>query len=462
MVDNNDGSPITFESDQTRTDESSKEQTQTEEKLTKDKAADDPSKVKTKPKRPRSLKKKPQAQKLEIIPGVLNMADLARLPDLEWAIHGLVQRVGVSIIHGAPGTLKTFFALHMAGCLAYGMPFVPDGPKCRRGLVLYVAFEGLRAFKQRRRAWLKLHRLPEPDHDALKLINPRKEKLEDIDGIDFDFSEESKARNLIGCGKSLSAREGLPVVAVFVDVLKESLKNGVESVKTFTQAAQYARMIADELQCQVIIIHHNTSNSDQMRGPKSLEGHIETRIAVKRNGNFIGAFWAKNREGLSLFTMVLRAHKMTLGVDKEGEEINSLAIETLGIDEDGSMAADDTGSKLREIAVEMTDGEELLMAPLLRRLGWSEDGRGGRQRGWVRQAIGDATQEKPRLVHLSGETYKHLWIRKDRGREIVCCRQLTTEEVKLEQEEQKRRLEELAAQIKGKRAAKDNPPLAQG
>jgi hypothetical protein len=135
------------------------------------------------------------------------MRDLARLPDIEWCIHALLQQVGVTVLHGAPGTLKSFLALHIAGCIAYGLPFVPDAPKCRRGLVLYVAYEGLVAFKHRRRAWLRLQGLPEPDHDALKLVNPRKQKLEGIDGTDFDLSDGSKVRNLIASGKRLSEKE---------------------------------------------------------------------------------------------------------------------------------------------------------------------------------------------------------------------------------------------------------------
>jgi hypothetical protein len=248
---------------------------------------------------------------------------------------------------------------------------------------------------------------------------------------------------------------------VVIDVLKEALPGGVESVKTYTLAANCARMIADELKCQVLILHHNTGSTDQMRGPKSLEGHIETRIAIKRNGNYIAAKWAKNREGPSGFTLLLHAHKLTLGVDKENQEISSLACETIGIDEEDSIADDDSDSKLREIGAEMASNdeyEELQMAPLLRRLGWSQDGRGGRQREWVRKAIGDATQDQPRLVHISGETYKHVWIRRDASKDTICCRRLTAEEVKLAQEEAKKRQEELAARLRGKKPAKDKTP----
>jgi hypothetical protein len=313
-----------------------------------------------------------------------------------------------------------------------------------------VAFEGLAAFKHRRRAWFRFTGLPEPAHDALKLVNPRKEKLENVEGIDFDFGGEAKVRNLIGTGKRLSDLEKLPVVLVVVDVLKEALPGQVESTKTFTLAAQHARLIADELGCQVLVLHHNTGNSDNMRGPKSLEGAIETRISLRRDHMHLYALWAKNREGPTNFVLALLAHRLTLGVNEIGEEIASLAIETLGIAEDSNQGAEVAGAKLRQIASEMKD-EDLQMAELLKRLKWSKDGRGGRQRMWVRDAIGDAKEENPRLVHLSGNTYKHVWIRRDASHHIICCRQLTAEEANAAAEAQHQRLAEIAERLRGKR-----------
>jgi hypothetical protein len=394
-------------------------------------------------------KGKGKAKPSETIPGVLNMADLNRLPDPEWLVHELLMRQGVSVLHGAPGTLKTFCALHIAGCTAYGLPFWPDGPVCRRGIVLYIAFEGLRAFKHRRRAWLRQKGLPVPDHDALKLINPRAYKIEDIEAVDFDFGSEAKVRNLIGIAKRLAAAENLPVVMVVVDVLKEALDRQVESTRTFTQAGMYSRLIADELKCQVLLLHHNKSNSENMRGPVSLEGAIETRIAIKTDGFTINATWKKNREGPTNFTLVFLAHKITLGVTSEGEELTSLAVETLGIAEEGAQSDGNT-SKLRQIAASIKD-EELSVAQLLIRLEWSKDGRGGKQRGWVDDAIGNATEEDPRVVHLAGDDYRAVWMRRQGRNVFVIGHVLTAAEVSSERERQKQKAQEIIDRLRGKK-----------
>lgn len=88
--------------------------------------------------------------------------------------------------------------------------------------------------------------------------------------------------------------------------------------------------------------------------------------------------------------------------------------------------------------------EELTMAELLRRLEWSKDGRGGKQRAWVREAIGGATDEKPRLVHLSAATYRRVWMRRDGSHEIICCRQSSADEANAEAEAHRQRINDLA------------------
>ena len=53
---------------------------------------------------------------------VLSIADLARLPNQEWLVDGLIPKVGVGSIHGAPASYKTFVALHIGLSIASGRP----------------------------------------------------------------------------------------------------------------------------------------------------------------------------------------------------------------------------------------------------------------------------------------------------------------------------------------------------
>ena len=383
-------------------------------------------KKKTAPRR--STRKKAEAAPLPV-PGVLNMRDLAGLPDVMWLVDNLLMLMGVSVLHGAPGSLKSFVALHIAGCVAYGMPLLPGGEPCERGLVLYLAFEGITAFKARRRAWLRFQKLTEPDLDALKLINPRKERIENVEGINFDLSDPAKIGKLIALAHEISRLEGLPIRLIVIDVLKEALKDGIESVKTFRQAAEFARMIADALRTQVLLLHHNRSNSEEMRGPTSLEGAIETRLLLKRDGSRLALKVAKNREGDSGYTIAMRSHKMTLGATTSDRPISSLAIEVMGVVEDASIE-DVSLARLVQIASAMKPGEPLTMAVLIRLLGWSPDGRGGKQREWVRAALDGATAEKPIVVHLGGDHYRRLWLGRIAKHEYVFCEAIDPSEAK--------------------------------
>lgn len=398
----------------------------------------------TKPRVSAKTKPKPKPDAPRTIPGVLNMRDLAGLPDVAWLIDNLLMLTGVSVLHGQPGTLKSFVALHIAGCIAYGLPFLPGGEPCARGIVLYIAFEGITAFKSRRRAWLRYNKLQEPDLDALKLVNPRKERIENIEGIDFDLSDPAKIGKLIALAIEISKMENLPIRLIVIDVLKEALADGIESTKTFRLAGTYARQIANALSTQVLIVHHNRSNSEEMRGPGSLEGKIESKLSLKRDANRLALKVAKNREGDSGYSIAMRAHKMTLGATADDKPITSLAIEVLGIVEDAGVE-EVSLARLMQIATAMTPGQPMQMAELLRLLGWSADGRGGKQREWVRKALDGATTEKPIIVHLGGDEYRRLWIAMANKHETVFCERIDPVEAKEAAELRKAEAEVTAA-----------------
>jgi RecA-family ATPase len=161
--------------------------------------------------------------------GVLNLGDLKRLPDADWVIDDFPMRRSLSVLHGNPGVMKSFTALHIGHVIAYGLPWLPDSEPTERGLVLYLAFEGLRGFKNRRLAALRHRHLPDADFDALKVINPFKDQVDGIAGIDFDLLDAQSVMRFIMMALEIKRFENLPINLVVIDVLKEAI-GGIESV----------------------------------------------------------------------------------------------------------------------------------------------------------------------------------------------------------------------------------------
>ena len=171
----------------------------------------------------------------------------------------------------------------------------------------------------------------------------------------------------------------------------------------------------------------------------------ESKLSLKRDANRLALKVAKNREGDSGYSIAMRAHKMTLGATADDKPITTLCDQRiLGIVEDAGVE-EVSLARLMQIATAMTPGQPMQMAELLRLLGWSADGRGGKQREWVRKALDGATTEKPIIVHLGGDEYRRLWIAMANKHETVFCERIDPVEAKEAAELRKAEAEVTAA-----------------
>jgi hypothetical protein len=342
------------------------------------------------------------------------MGDLQRMPDIAWTLDGFLMDQSVSVLHGSQGAMKSFTALHIATVLAYGLPFLPDGPPVKRGIVLYVAFEGLRGFKARRLAAMRHRNLPDTDIDALKLINPSKETISGIEGIDFNILDAQSVMRFIMISQEIQKLENLSIRLVIVDVLAEALA-GVESTKTFRVAAEHGRMIANLLSAHVMFLHHNKSDAERMRGPSNLRGHVEGIFSLTKSGSDLKLNITKQREGESGYALHFKVHRITIGVDADEKPIVSPALSLVGVTEH---VDDATDSRLVQILSAMEPGSDLTIPGVVKLLGWSRDGRGGVQR----KMVIDAVPEEARNVHLGGNLYRTGWRDTVDGHDIIHCR----------------------------------------
>jgi RecA-family ATPase len=82
-----------------------------------------------------------------------NLNDLEAMPDVAWHIKDVLPSNSLAMIYGEPGSGKTFLALDIALCTAYGLPW--HSRECEKGAVLYFAGEGVTGMRKRIKAWRK-------------------------------------------------------------------------------------------------------------------------------------------------------------------------------------------------------------------------------------------------------------------------------------------------------------------
>lgn len=108
-------------------------------------------------------------------------ADLSRRPKPKWSMDNVQQKRGVGMIHGKPGSMKTFIALDMCLSMAVGREYwhgnkINEPVKC-----LYILAEGVEFFPERIDGWIQRNSHLDYDslnenfrvHDeAVNLLNP--------------------------------------------------------------------------------------------------------------------------------------------------------------------------------------------------------------------------------------------------------------------------------------------------
>jgi hypothetical protein len=347
--------------------------------------------------------------------GILEYGDLKKMAHTAWAMFPLLMQKSMSLLHAHQGAMKSMIAMFFGHTMAYGLPF-GDGPPAPRGLVLYLAYEGFRGLPQRRRAAMKHMKLRDTDMDALKLLNPLPYAVDGVKGLDIDLLNTDATLRFIMLAIKMSNDQKLPIACVIVDVLQVAVKYQ-ENTKTFGLYLENVRRIIEALDCHVMTLHHNKSESKNARGPVMLSGACETVLHQELDGMDISITSTKQREGDSKIVHMFRAHKTTLGFDEDEIPISSIGITYMGVAMANEVRRADVSSYLYQIAASMVPGSRLSVTALVKLMGWSADGKGGRQHEQVLTAV----PEIPLSVHIEGDDYRLVWREREGSGWTIHC-----------------------------------------
>ncbi len=233
-----------------------------------------------------------------------------------WLVPDFIPGTGVGTLVSASMGLKTFVAVHLAGCITSGTPFL--GMPARNGLVFYVAAEGasglprrLKGFELQNNATCgeKFVLIPQP----ISLVND---------------DERNELRQLIK--QESEWQKEAPVLLVIDTFSQCSAGIDENSAGQVAQYINYANQLANEFSMAVLIVHH-TSKAGGYRGSSTLLANMDfalesNRVKPEEPIKTVVSV-AKSKEGATGINAEFHLSPIELGLnDNAGRPVSTLVV----------------------------------------------------------------------------------------------------------------------------------------
>jgi len=240
---------------------------------------------------------------------LLSTQQLLNKPEPPWFIENLVPHSARMVIHGEPGSKKTFIALDLAVCAQHGIPW--HGKAIAQGPALYVLGEGTSFIGRRLKALAHGKNMAPEDIKVTWMDEP----------LNIYTATDEEIKLWAGFVRHFKFKY------LFFDTLSMNTAGMEEnSAKDMEAALARATKIAGGATsgCMVILVHHNTKKGD-MRGSSALLGNCDTIIEVKADSSnalvsILRSDKIRDAEGFSGLAVTFKEH----------EESESIYIETVG------------------------------------------------------------------------------------------------------------------------------------
>lgn len=188
--------------------------------------------------------------------------------DPTWLIPNVLPAAGIGMIYGESGSYKSFLALDMALCLAFGIPGQWGAPPVKND-VLFLAGEGpVATAKKRWPAWMEWQDI-QFRNDHRFLIKDRVPFYTDSDAwehVKADLAE-------------LNAKPALIVIDTLTRLITGLDEN---SAKDASMITNFMEQLARYYECFVLAIHHTGKDQNKgARGSSAFYANMDTVISTK-------------------------------------------------------------------------------------------------------------------------------------------------------------------------------------
>lgn len=189
--------------------------------------------------------------------------------DPAWLIPGVLPASGVGMLYGQSGSYKSFLALDMALCLAFGIPGQWGAPPVKND-VLFLAGEGsIATAKKRWPAWMQWQDV-QFRNDHRMIVKDRVPFFTDTDGWDnikIDLAE-------------LGAKPAL----IVIDTLAR-LTTGMDenTAKDATLITTFMESLARHYECFVLAVHHEGKDAKRgARGSSAFYANMDVVLSTRK------------------------------------------------------------------------------------------------------------------------------------------------------------------------------------
>lgn len=195
-----------------------------------------------------------------------NYADCVRDP--EWLIPNILPAMGTGMLYGESGSFKSFLALDMALCLAFGIAGQWGAPPVKND-VLFIAGEGpIATARKRWPAWM--------EWQNIEFRNDHRFFIKDRVPFFTDVQAWEEVKEDIGL---LKAKPALIVIDTASRLLTGLDEN---SAKDATMITDFMEQLSRYYECFVLVIHHTGKDQNRgARGSSAFYANLDAVISTK-------------------------------------------------------------------------------------------------------------------------------------------------------------------------------------
>ncbi len=232
----------------------------------------------------------------------------------QFLIKPFLEKESLCVMFGESGAYKSFVALDLALCIAFGVEF--HGYPVHQGGVVYICGEGSGGIARRVETWLISHELTEKDAPFYLSTVP-------AELISIGNAEEIA---------EVIKKECSAPVLIVIDTLSTNMGEGDESSNpdVATLMKNVNLCFRDRFNAGTMIVHHvGHGANDRERGAYAIRGNADSRILIKREPNFSCSMHSKKMKDAPEFSPVAFETKIeTIPglLDSEGEPVSSLVL----------------------------------------------------------------------------------------------------------------------------------------
>lgn len=188
--------------------------------------------------------------------------------DPTWLIPNILPASGIGMIYGESGSFKSFLALDMALCLAFGIPGQWNAPPVKND-VLFLAGEGpVATAKKRWPAWMEWQDI-QFRNDHRFIIKNRVPFYTDIDAW-----EHVKA--------DLAEMQAKPSLIIIDTLTRLMIGMNENETKDATIITNFMEELARYYECFVLAIHHTGKDQNKgARGSSAFYANMDTVLSTK-------------------------------------------------------------------------------------------------------------------------------------------------------------------------------------